>query len=278
MSILDDEFREAMRRLRTEKGRLGEVRSEVTVRQMETMTLEFREVLAEAGVASLAEVTAAHCGRYIYGLTARGGFPSDHTVVNRRVVLRYLLADRRTDLQLDPASEVAPVPSRPSRRCRPLTDEEMVRAQDAAPHGVDAARLALAQTCISSGRVCDVAVGDVDDLVSPHSVTDNEGRVYVLSEWGSQVLARRLEELDGDPATPLAYEGWEGSGRGAKRAAASKGLRGVLNAAGLSEDSSVMPKSITYWGATRQRRLGANPETVAHLLGVKVNTLPEFLR
>ena len=126
--------------------------------------------------------------------------------------------------------------------------------------------------------MCDFAVADLDDPRAPQSVTDAEGRVYTLTEWGSRVLARRVEDLDGDPAALLAYEGREGSGPNAKRAAASKGLRGVLDAAGLSEDRRVLPKSITYWGATRQRRLGASPEAVARLLGVKVKSLPEFLR
>jgi hypothetical protein len=278
MSMLDYEFREALRRLRAEDGRLGEARKEVTVRQMEAMALEFRDLLVEAGVVSLADVNEIHCGRYIYGVTARGGPPAEHTVVNRRVVLRHLLADRRSDIQLDPATVVAPVPSRPPQSCRPLTDKEMILARDATPHGVEAARLALTQACISTGRVCDFGIGHLDDPADPHTVTDDEGRVYTLTKWGSQVLAERVANLDGDPGTPLAYEGREGSGPGAKPAAASKGLRQVLDAAGLSGDDTVMPMSITYWGAVRQRRLGASPEAVAQLLGIKVKSLPVFLR
>ena len=74
MSILKFEFREAIHRLHTENGRLGEARSEITVQQMEAMAIEFRDLLGEAGVVSLAEVTVAHCGRYIYGSIARGDF------------------------------------------------------------------------------------------------------------------------------------------------------------------------------------------------------------
>lgn len=81
MSILDDEFGEAMRCLRTERGRLGEVRSEVTVRQMETMALEFRGLLVEAGVVSLAGVTATHCGiRFSTGSTT---WPASWTQTGR---------------------------------------------------------------------------------------------------------------------------------------------------------------------------------------------------
>lgn len=278
MSTLDDEFHKAIRRLRKGTGRLGETRSEATVRQMEAMALEFRDLLVEAGVTSLTEVTAVHCGAYIYRRTARGDYPAEHTAVNRRVVLRQLLEDQRSDLQLDPASEVAAVPSRPPRRVRPLTDEEMIRAQNAAAEGVEDTRLALAQACISSGHVCGFAVSDVDDPLAPGTVTDGEGRVFMLTEWGSRVVARRIEDLGAAPEALLAYEGHEDSGLSARRAAASKGLRGVLDAAGLSDDKSVLPKSITYWGATRMRRLGSSPEAVAKLLGVKVKTLPEFLR
>lgn len=276
MSNLDIEFHAAIARLREESDRRATPRDGVTVRQMEAMAYEFRDLLVDAGVRSLDDVAAAHCGRYLYSPTASSEYPADHTVVNRRVVLRSLLEGRRPDLRLDPVAEVTPVPSRPARRTRPLTDEEMALAQRTAARGVTDTRLALAQACVSTGQVCEFSVSDVDDPRAPVTVTDDEGRVFLLTEWGSEVIARRIAHLNGEPGALLAYEGGEGSTLSARRAAASKSLRGVLDAAGLSDDPSVLPRSITYWGANRLRGLGESAEAVAELLGVKVEALPDF--
>jgi hypothetical protein len=136
---------------------------------------------------------------------------------------------------------------------------------------------------MSSGEVCDVQVRALDDLKQPRLVRrpGRQGgpeREHVLTEWGRVVLGQRVQDLDGSPDALLAYMGRGGPGSSARRSAASKDLAKVLGLAGLGSDESVMPKSITYWGAARCVGLGATIGQVSYLLGVKEDNLPGVRR
>jgi hypothetical protein len=247
------------------------------------MLWEFYDLLGVVGVNRLADVTPGQCGAYLYRVTARGAPPAENTVVNRRVTLRGLFKPMRDISGTDPSTRVDPVPSRPTPSIRALTDQEMAVAQQVAAPGVSESRVALAQACISSGEVCDVQVRALDDLNEPTLVRrpGRQGgpeREHLLTDWGRVVLGQRVRDLDGSPDALLAYMGRGGPGSSARRSSASKDLAKVLGLAGLRSDESVMPKSITYWGAVRCLGLGATIGEVAYLLGVKEDNLPRILR
>ena len=270
MKVLTGEFEDALARIQWQVG----VRS-----AWKTILWQFHNFLDDRELTSLEDVTAGDMVSFLYQ-PGRNEVPSRNTFGDRASVMWWVLHDRLDDLGMSTArTSPGQLPGQPFR---PLTTKEMIDVQRAVPRGVMSVRVALAQAAMSSGEVCDVPVGAVDNPNSPSVVIfpDDAGRdrTYVLTEWGRYVVRERLRDVGGDANAFLAYEGSAPVSSQARRSAASKGLRKALDLAGLEGDPEVKPKSISHWGGVMCRQRGESPETVARLLGVRVENLPGYLR
>lgn len=269
MSVLEAQIREAIQRLGSELEPPA---------RWEAILWQSFEFLRDREVTSLDEVTATDIVGFMFRPGPNQGL-SRNTVGDRGSVMYWLFQERAEELGIPAVKDVAvPIPGQPTR---PLTSEEMLDVQRVVRRGVAAARVALAQTAMSTGEVCDIPVRAFDDPDDPRVVRwpDKHGveRLFVLTEWGRYAVRHRIHQVGGDPEAFVAYEGQGAPGTPARRSAASKDLGKVLTHAGLDYDPAVKPKSISYWGGLVCRDRGESPETVARLLGVRTENLPRFL-
>lgn len=268
MSELEDELRDALERLGSEME---------APQRWEAILVQLFDYLGDQGIGSLDALSP----KDLVGFLFRHG-PNDllsrNTIGDRGAVAYWLLRYRAPELGFPPAK----VESMPGQPVRALTTEEMVKVQRVVRPGVAAARVALAQTAMSTGDVCDVPISALDAPDEPSVVRwpeeDGTTRVYVLTDWGRYVIRDQVRRAGGDPQAYVAYEGMGAPGSAARRAAASKILTHTLEAAGIAQDPAVKPRSISYWGGLVCRERGESPETVARLLGVRTENLPRFLQ
>lgn len=269
MLVLEAQIREAIERLSSETKTPG---------RAEVILWRFVKFLKDRGVTSLGEVTANEIVGFMFRQGPNDGMSRD-SGGDRWSVMEWLFSDRAEELGKSASRWMEdPIPGSPTRA---LTNEEMRECQRKVLPGVSAARVALAQTAMSPGEVCDIPVSALDDPNKPTEVKwpDKHGveRIFVLTEWGRYAVRTRVDRVGGDPEAFVAYDGQAAPGSAARRSAASKDLRKVLDKARLDFHLGVRPKSISYWGGLVCRERGDSPETVARLLGVRTENLPRFL-
>ncbi len=93
-----------------------------------------------------------------------------------------------------------------------------------------------------------------------------EPRIATLTDWGTQVLARRLD-LVGPTDRSLTYEG-KGSAV-SMQASSSMAIARILNEAGLRGDLSVKPESVRAWAGHRIWVETGRIESAATALGCR---------
>ena len=155
----------------------------------------------------------------------------------------------------DPTVDVdLPLRSR-GRNTRPLTDDELAAGRAASVGTLSATRLpavwALAEATATTHEIPRVLPCHVDldgGTVVLCGSAKTEPRMATLTDWGRQVLARRLD-LVGPTDRSLTYEG-KGSAA-SMQASSSMAIARILNEAGLRGDGSVKPESVRAWAGHR---------------------------
>jgi hypothetical protein len=230
------------------------------VRMGESLT-RFSTRTHSQGVHLLSEITAEQVRAFVYAALPDGSAPEIATLHARRTAIRafYRAARVLCLTDLDPTMDVS-VPGRKSRTTHPVTDEELLLLQTASLLKGDsrsAVVLALAQATAVTSEITQVRIKDVDDGEHPRTVklagtARHKPRQGTLTPWGSQVIARRIHQLqegDADEMTLLAYGGLAPSGGAKAQASVCNALGELIQNVGLNDQEGIRPGSIRAWAA-----------------------------
>lgn len=227
------------------------------------------------GVKEIHDVSPEIAEAFIWAVDANGQRPIDVAAQLRRTSLRLLFRiARQTDPSVgDPTLDLA-MPARPSRVTRPLTDDEVTLCRGASIWSLDDSRRsaawALAESTCRTGELPYIRVGDLDldrRRVRLHGGRRQFARWGELSEWGIEHIRIRASADGADASTPLLYAG--NDPREAGRISTSTALLEVLRRAGLADDPSVRPQSITGWAGIQILKRTGRIDRVAASLGLK---------
>jgi integrase/recombinase XerC len=187
--------------------------------------------------------------------------------------LELASGDPTLDLELPPRGELA---------ARPLTDDEVTLARisaqvlpRSATAAVRATAWALGEATAVSSEITAVRIADLDSATHRRRVRlpgtrRHDPRTGLLTEWGQQIVARRVEQLvtaGVGPETLLAYGGAAPAGTAKAQASVCNALRDTMHAAGLAAEPDVRPASLRHWAGRRAYDAGAPIHEVALLLG-----------
>ncbi|WP_426571085.1 hypothetical protein [Aquihabitans sp. McL0605] len=237
------------------------------------------------GIGLLSDVTADVAASFVLATGPNQTLPSDQLVRLRRTSVRLLFRTARKDgFEVgDPTLDLA-VPSRPGRQTRPLTDEEVVACRGASMWSLTdtrrSAAWALAEATCRTGelpfiRVCDV---DFDNRrVWLHGGRRTTPRWGLLTDWGLPHVERRLSRLDSqEPDAQLVYQGRNNLEGG--RVSSSLAILDVLRRAGVADDPSVRPASISAWAGRQILEETGRVDVVAQRLGLtRLDTAADFI-
>lgn len=159
---------------------------------------------------------------------------------------------------------------------RPLTRVEQAICRVAVDRwdtrsNVTPAQYALAEASAASGELIRLPINAVS-IAGPAHVRlgggrDQMSRVVTLDPWGTKVLVRRLEGINGrDRTTSFVYDGTE-PGTAKAHASASGNLNRVLQVAGLGADPTLIPTSVRNSYAQRMYENGVRLEDIASAMG-----------
>jgi len=231
---------------------------------------------AEAGygLGSLEEVTPSVAEAFVRSPLPDGSTPLTASMHLRRSALRFMYRSARAtfpDLG-DPTLDLV-LPPRSQSRGRPLTDDEVMLCRSHALWSLSGARRAgawaLAEATCRSGELAHVTVTDVD--LESGRVWVHGGRVTAdrwadLTDWGVTQLARRIEELGGEPSASVVYGGGRGDQVG--QVSACRAIDDVLVRSGLKAEPDVRPSSIAAWAGRRILSDTGRIDQVARRLGM----------
>jgi hypothetical protein len=228
------------------------------VRMGESLT-RFSARTHSQGVQLLSGITAEHVRGFVYAALPDGSAPEIATLHARRTAIRaFYRAARALGLtDLDPTMDVF-VPGRKSRATHPVTDEELLLLQTASLLKGDsrsAVVLALAEATAVTSEITHVRIRDVDDGEHPRTVklagtARHRPRLGQLTPWGSQVINRRIQQLqegDADEMTLLAYGGLAPLGGAKAQASICNALGELIQSVGLDDQEGIRPGSIRAW-------------------------------
>ena len=227
------------------------------------------------GLADLRRCDQALVGEFVTARTGTGAAPSATVMHLRRCAVRLLFRVAR-DVGLvdsDPTMDLR-LPVRPDSSARPLLDGEVEVCRAVSMHHLHETRLpaawALAEAGVRTGELAGVTVADVDldgGRVWASGSRSSVARWVEVGEWGVPQVARRLRRLDGDPARPLVYTG-NGSAK-SRQAASCIAVSVTLARAGLGDDPSVRPISVTAWAGRQVFERTGRIEDVCSYLGMR---------
>ncbi len=227
------------------------------------------------GVTEIHDVSPQIAEAFIWAVDANGQRPVDVAARLRRTSLRLLFRiARQTDPSVgDPTLDLA-MPARPSRITRPLTDDEVTLCRGASVWSLEdtrrSAAWALAEATCRTGELPYIRVGNLDldrRRVWLHGGRRQAARWGELTDWGIERIRFRATAAGADASTPLLYAG--GDPREAGRISTSTALLDVLRRAGLADDPSVRPQSITGWAGIQILERTGRIERVAAGLGLR---------
>jgi len=225
------------------------------------------------GVSTLAEVTPAIAERFVTAALHDGRPASISTRHWRRTALRMLYRYARSAglTTGDPTLDLV-LPPRSTLASRPLTDDEVALCRGSSLWSLTTTRraavLALAEATCRTSELPHIVGADVDlgsGRVSIHGGKSTDARLGRFTDWGTEQVRRRLDEL-GDPSTPLVYRGQSPSGAG--QVAGASALIDVLTRAGLHDETDVRPGSVAAWAGAGVLAETGRIECVAAALGV----------
>jgi integrase/recombinase XerC len=236
-----------------------------------------RFVVRGFGIVSLREVTSAQVEAFVRASTRTGRVPSIATMRLRRSALRLLFRTAR-ELGLldgDPTLDLV-LPSRTRKAARPLTDQEVDGCRRVCLHDLTSTRLSVAwafgEGTARTAEIPRITLADVDlpnGQVWIRGSAKTEPRWGALTEWGVVQVARHIRSLARNVSsdTTVAYAG---SGNvESRRSFSCQAIRETLERAGLTEEPSVRPASLTGWAGVQVMRETGRIEAVALALGVR---------
>lgn len=231
-------------------------------------------VTARAIDADLVARFIAAQGRSRHGAVSNAAVATMH---NRRSALRAFFRTAR-ELGLiieDPTTAIA-LPHRTDSVQRPITDEEasLVRLvserEHPSRHGSTAALL------LAGAHTSEIGHITIDDLncgaktIYIQGSTKYRSRTVPLNEWALRVLTTRSkylsDPLPADEPTPVLCTGTNGSDAH-KQARVCVTVREILTRAGLSDDPTIKPSSLTAYAARREFDRTKQIEAAAALIG-----------
>lgn len=234
---------------------------------------QFGRHLERRRVESLSEITPAVAADFIDSTCANG--EATLSVRHfRRTAVRMLFRVAR-DLGLadgDPTLDLQ-LPPRDRGEFRALTDEEVALCRLASVSSLEETRSpaawALAEATARTSELSEITAADIDlegGRVWLRGGTFVEPRWGTLSAWGCGWVGRRMRALAHDHR-PLTYDG-NGSVQ-SRQAAACLTISSTLARAGLADDPSVRPLSVTAWSGQQLLDDIGRIEVVAHRLGMR---------
>jgi integrase len=228
------------------------------------------------GAASLAEASASQVEAFVRSTNLDGSLPSVATMRLRRSVVRSVF---RTGRELgfvdgDPTVDVA-LPPRTNEAARPLTDLEVQRCRRVALDDLTSTRLAvpwaLGEATARTGEIPRLTVGDLDldrGAVWIHGSSNTEPRWGYLSPWGVGQLERHLRD-HGSKAPSATLTQSATTNTESRRAYSSQAIREALRGAGLLEDATVRPASLTAWAGRQVLSETGRIDEAARALGMR---------
>jgi integrase/recombinase XerC len=194
----------------------------------------------------------------------------------RRSVVRSVFRKGR-DLGFvdgDPTVDVE-LPSRTNEAARPLTDLEVQSCRRVALEDLTSTRLAvpwaLGEATARTGEIPHLAVRDLDlkrSRVWIHGSSNTEPRWAVLTSWGVAQLARHLRE-HGMCSQSAGLSQSATANSESRRAHSSQAIREILRRAGLLDDATVRPASLTAWAGRQVLNETGRVDDVARALGMR---------
>jgi integrase/recombinase XerC len=246
----------------------------------------FARYAAAQGVTMLDQADGALVTAFIQARgRSRRGEVATAAVATRRLRRSVLRAFFRVGRHLlltgaDPTLDLV-LPERPDRRFRPLDGDEAGLCRHFAQLTEDATRhaavLALALAGIHSGEIGNLALGHLDapgSRVWTDGSTRTQPRWCLLDPWGVRALERRAEQVQArrphtdDPDT-LPLLGIGGGSAAQRQARVCVPLREVLDRAGLGDDPTLRPSSITAHAGWLAFQASGRIEDAARMLGMR---------
>ncbi|MFC4785232.1 tyrosine-type recombinase/integrase [Nocardioides sp. MAHUQ-72] len=245
----------------------------------------FARRLDQQGIQEAGQIDHEHCQGFVDAATHEGGPPSLTTRHSRRSAIRMFFRTlRELGYEIgDPSLDVR-LPTRSNAAARPLTDVEITLCRATSRMGAAGGRSlhravcwALGETTAVSSEISTIRIGDVDHPTDPRWVRlpgtrRHDPRLGELSDWGSRIIARQLEQLaqrSASPATLLTYRGRALPGGTHAQSAVCNALGGVLQLSGLAEEPDVRPASVRNWAGRRLYEAGMPVEQVARRMGAR---------
>ena len=221
-------------------------------------------------VRELVEVTPAIAEAFVRAPTD-GGPPSVREQHTRRGAIRLLFRTARASgLEVGDPTLDLDLPSRPLKRARPLTDDEITLCRACTAWSLTDSRHAicwtLAEATCRAGELPYIGAEDLDlenRRVWLHGGRRTAPRWGHLSDWGANQLEHRIP----GQTTALVYDGAQAREGG--RVSSSLAILDVLRRAGLADDPDVRPSSITAWAGRQVLAETGRIDVVAHRLGVR---------
>lgn len=259
--------------------------AEQSADRMEQIGSRFVARLEAVGRTGWGQVGPSDCQGFVLAVSRSGHPPSVATQHLRRSTVRALFRTLRSTGQVvgDPTIDLV-LPPRGARVYRPLTDDEVLLCRTSSRLGASGSRLlhravawALGEATGATSEIGAVRIVDVDNRTRPRWVTFSDSGHHAarrgeLSQWGSRILSRRLEQLraaGADEHAVLAYSGTGPAGQYLAQASVCTQLTRVLAAAGLQDDPGVRARSLRGWAGERLHRGGMPLEQVAVRLGCR---------
>jgi hypothetical protein len=252
-------------------------------RRMLTEIARFVERLRFERVGRIAEITEQHAYDFIHEAVMRGdvpGPPGTGTLHIRRVAVRLVVKTARhlhlVESGFDPTVDIT-LPPRSMLASRPLTDDEELLGRSAATGTLTvtrrAAAWALGQASAVAGEQLNATIGDLrldEGRVWLHGTSKRQERWGILTDWGIEQLAMRVEQVVADDGagadTPL-IRGKNASRRSGQTQSCNA-ISEVLKLAGLDRERGLSPTSLANWRGRKIFDETRCIEIAAQVLGI----------
>ncbi len=252
-----------------------------TLDKLTSIADRFQRFAAVHRIATLDDVTPDLIKKFIVargrnrcGLVSRTAVATMH---NRRATLRALYQTaRREGLTLnDPTSDII-LPARTASSRRPVSEDEAALIRMACQHGpstrhaVTAALLLAGAHTSELGHITAADVGLHAAHVQAHGSAKHRARRLPLDTWTIRIITERVcylsNPLPEGHQSPVLCTAATGSDAH-KQARVCVTVREILTWAGLSDDLSIRPSSLTAYAARRVFDRTGRVEAAAALIG-----------
>lgn len=255
--------------------------SEQTLDKLVQLVGRFERFAYAHAIAAIGEIDHDLVRKFV---TAKGrsrkdavSAPAAATQANRRSAIRALYRTaRQAGLLLDDPTTELTLPGRSRSAQRPITTDEaaMIRLfseRDRPTRHASTAALLLAGA--HTAELGYITTTDIDlnaGNVRVHGSSRHQPRVLPIDSWSTRVLTARIEfllrPLSPDDRPPVVCTGAEGSDAH-KQARVCVTVREILTRAGLSDDRTILPSSLTAYAAQQEFQRTGRIESAAAVLG-----------